>query len=618
MNPEQPFVLAMGDSSGYGYHGDFFNGWDREVLQEATNTCTDNFGMIESVRKVLDFYDSAYTCRKTSNLNEVVLGTLPKLPGCNPVTGAGANALPCSEAPPALLTGTAYEGNARPAGTKVPGNSPSVLLEYTTALGTAWAYDDCFANNVGGRALPNGLSNAPQIVEGCFEACSAKGYSLCGIEYHGECWGANTLASWSTALGASSCSLTCTGNLLQYCWFRLDHFLGCPLVFLYHFEHHHNDLEQQYHNFLALEHLDHHLDDNFCRAYPDRLDREPCADLPSFSSECWDANTIASWSTALGANQCTITCNGYQLQSCGGTGGAGKAAKASMELCRAALKAVTTSSSSSLTIATTTTTVATTTVATSSAPASSAISKTKLTSDPNWGYQGCFKDLVEGGRSLANLIQRNGWTIQSCLDAAAEASYSVAGLSYNGKCYNNVGLSPFVTALPASVCQMTCNNNWVHGCGGSGNGSLNIYYSTKNQVFTGPTNANLSTFGGWQYDNCYADNVNGQRSLAATLKNSNKTVKACLNACTAAGATVCGLSYYSECWYTTASMASSATVLPDTSCRYPCAGLATEMCGGNNTLSVWKPAAPRRRLTFRERRDAELASRKRSMRTRIY
>jgi len=46
-NPKQPFVLAMGDTTGYGYHSDFLNGWDRRVLQEAIDTCTSESGVIE-------------------------------------------------------------------------------------------------------------------------------------------------------------------------------------------------------------------------------------------------------------------------------------------------------------------------------------------------------------------------------------------------------------------------------------------------------------------------------------------------------------------------------------------------------------------------------------------
>lgn len=39
MIPEQPFVLSHGDPTGYGFHGDFFNGWDDGVLQRALDDC---------------------------------------------------------------------------------------------------------------------------------------------------------------------------------------------------------------------------------------------------------------------------------------------------------------------------------------------------------------------------------------------------------------------------------------------------------------------------------------------------------------------------------------------------------------------------------------------------
>jgi hypothetical protein len=31
----QPFTWACGDDTGYGYHGDFLNGWDAEIVQKA-------------------------------------------------------------------------------------------------------------------------------------------------------------------------------------------------------------------------------------------------------------------------------------------------------------------------------------------------------------------------------------------------------------------------------------------------------------------------------------------------------------------------------------------------------------------------------------------------------
>lgn len=42
------FVLANGDPTGNGYHGDFISGWDSTVLQNAGNVCTDPDGVIDN------------------------------------------------------------------------------------------------------------------------------------------------------------------------------------------------------------------------------------------------------------------------------------------------------------------------------------------------------------------------------------------------------------------------------------------------------------------------------------------------------------------------------------------------------------------------------------------
>jgi hypothetical protein len=45
---EGQFALSNGDKTGFSYHGDFLNGWDRQILQEAVETCTDLSGNIEA------------------------------------------------------------------------------------------------------------------------------------------------------------------------------------------------------------------------------------------------------------------------------------------------------------------------------------------------------------------------------------------------------------------------------------------------------------------------------------------------------------------------------------------------------------------------------------------
>ncbi|GAA5891595.1 hypothetical protein JCM5296_004269 [Sporobolomyces johnsonii] len=504
LNTTQPFVLAMGDSTGYGYHGDFFNGWDGNVLQEAINTCTSDSGVIEYCT-VFDLYDPSHECHKTPDVDEVVLGTFTSLPGCNPVTGfTGGYVSPCTDPnTPAIFTNpVAYNGSAPPPGSNVTADQPSVLLNYQT-----WTYQDCYSDLINSaRSLPNGLSTVNKTVEACLDACMAKGYVYCGVEYHGECWGGNTLSVNSTALGYGSCGLTCTDNSLQYC---------------------------------------------------------------------------------------------------GGTGGAGSA---SMELYTRPAPASTTTTSTTTTSAavsaTTSKTVSTTSISMTSTSAAASASSSltgKLTTSSKWTYKGCYSDLVNSARSLPNTLTSNS-TIEGCLAAATAGNYSVFAVSYGGECYAANALSPYSTALAASKCAMTCNSNKNETCGGSA--SLDVYYSTSLPILTGPTNAQLATFGNWTYDACYSDLVNNKRSLPLSLANKNQTIEGCLSLAASVGANIAGLSYYSECYFsTTGNISANASVLPDTSCRFPCKGNPNEMCGGNAALSVWRIPST---VSSRARRAVEL------------
>ena len=94
LNDGGRFVLANGDPTGYGLHGDFMNGWDRDVLSRAVATCTADSGVIEDCPVFRDegrFYtdDQNNACSAANPLpqekgDQGHLST--NLPGCVAIT----------------------------------------------------------------------------------------------------------------------------------------------------------------------------------------------------------------------------------------------------------------------------------------------------------------------------------------------------------------------------------------------------------------------------------------------------------------------------------------------------------------------------------------------------
>ncbi|KAF7312009.1 DUF1996 domain-containing protein [Mycena indigotica] len=116
MNPDQPYVYAMGDPTGYGYHADFLNGWDAGVLQNVVDKCHCNdFGDPTCCAdQGLFKYVQGGHCRITKGVDEITTGTLASLPGNNPVVGAGQTVenLPAPVTPALISPVFAYTGES--------------------------------------------------------------------------------------------------------------------------------------------------------------------------------------------------------------------------------------------------------------------------------------------------------------------------------------------------------------------------------------------------------------------------------------------------------------------------------------------------------------------------
>lgn len=79
-----PFVYSPGDTTGFGFHGDFAMGWQDGVLQKVADVCTDSShdGAPDSCSAVTINKDDS-KCTIASNVNEDVQGPMKQLPGCN-------------------------------------------------------------------------------------------------------------------------------------------------------------------------------------------------------------------------------------------------------------------------------------------------------------------------------------------------------------------------------------------------------------------------------------------------------------------------------------------------------------------------------------------------------
>ncbi|GJC90610.1 hypothetical protein ColLi_13448 [Colletotrichum liriopes] len=65
------FVIANGDTQGYGYHADFISGWDEDFLQSAVDTCTNLSGRIEDC-PIFDLQDEAATAKCEMKIPDIV------------------------------------------------------------------------------------------------------------------------------------------------------------------------------------------------------------------------------------------------------------------------------------------------------------------------------------------------------------------------------------------------------------------------------------------------------------------------------------------------------------------------------------------------------------------
>lgn len=415
----------------------------------------------------------------------------------------------------------------------------------------------CYNDTAAARSLSGTYTYSNTMtVEACATFCNGANYF--GVEYYDECYCGDTLAVDSVNQPVTDCSYPCSGDNGEFCGGsnRLDLYqLGSTVV---------------------------------------TTTSSPVSSSTLTTSTTASTSAVVSSSSTIPSITSSATTSSLDPLTSSGT-------------------STTDPLSFSTTVPVTLPVTSDTTVSTSAAITTPFV---------GWLTLGCYSDSV-GARVLQNegIVQGGpaNMTVENCEAACLAAGYILAGVEYSDECYCDSTLrNGGATATDGyAQCTMTCNGNSTEKCGGPNR--LNIYQYTSpststtaasivtstTAVVSTTTGGVLSTTvtststtsaptsatglpGGWAYQGCYVDNIDGLRSmLVQENDNPTMTIESCIDQCLSLGYSVAGMEYSDQCFCddyvrNNASLASS-----DSQCAMTCAGHTNEICGGPNLLSVY-------------------------------
>ncbi|KAM7207748.1 WSC domain containing protein [Naviculisporaceae sp. PSN 640] len=189
---------------------------------------------------------------------------------------------------------------------------------------------------------------------------------------------------------------------------------------------------------------------------------------------------------------------------------------------------------------------------------------------PGYDFAGCYTEAT-GIRALTGSSYFDDHvTMQKC--AAACSGFKYFGVEYGRECYCSNTLNTGSVETDLAECSFSCPGDATQSCG-AGN-RLSLYIRTPESTRPTPPTS-------YSYRGCYAEPAQGRALTGLMTGTDDMTVAKCASFCGSAGYSHFGLEYYRE----------SA---PEADCQFPCAGDASEKCGGDWRLNVYQlgPAAP--------------------------
>ncbi|KAL7414958.1 hypothetical protein BDY24DRAFT_278794 [Mrakia frigida] len=566
------WVLANGDTTGLGFHGDFTNGWptgDNNILQQAIDTCGDETGgVVDECAVFVPYIDreAAAACQPEGAIVDEAIGwgsPISALPGDNPIwIGNGSKP-----------TTAGYSAN--------PGYTVT-----SSALPSGWSNLGCIAEGTSGRAMNGGYkSDSANMTLGvCATYCEGLGLPYAGVEYGQECYCTSVMRNGAstTLINSNLCDDKCSGLVTENCGG------SSTLTLLYNPD-----------NVAAPASLPSGWaapSTGSCRTEPsgvralagastasDALTIESCVNYcvgkgysiagMEYGRECYCANTITSSSLVAADTDCNMPCAGNLGQTCGGS--------SRLSIYQKSAVTTTTSTSSKA----------------SSALASASASSSAVTLSNGWTSNGaCTSDTT---RLMTTSYVLSTMTYEICTDYCSGQGFSQAGLEYGTQCWCSSSVDLTKTST-STACTMACGGNSAVKCGGAY--AMQIFVapaststtSTKATVTSTTTAAtasasSISLSNGWTSTGGCINDPTSARLMTKTIDQSGMTYEICTNYCSGLGYSQAGLEYGTQCWCSSSLDVSSTT--SSTACTSACGGNSALKCGGFYAMTLFSAPA---------------------------
>ncbi|KAK4580137.1 hypothetical protein LTR86_000340 [Recurvomyces mirabilis] len=227
-----------------------------------------------------------------------------------------------------------------------------------------------------------------------------------------------------------------------------------------------------------------------------------------------------------------------------------------------------------------------------------------------WVQLGCYSDQPYS-RTLAYTLSYAGQlTTDTCLSTCRAAGYPYAGTEYGNECHcgSSFDNGGGVASDGNAGCSFACAGNSSEICGGSQRLSMYEYINTDgtvsntapasstSPVASSPTTTTTSSPvattlpSDWQHSACYVDQTNGRILPQQQPDSSSLTPVSCINTCAAAGYSVAGVEYSSQCFCGNAIVnggAPASDSVAASQCHMACSGDSTESCGGPGLMDIY-------------------------------